>query len=129
MRKFILIICFMFMVVSCATVGAIPAPIFIAGTDAVCIGSTLNEDGSPLTDLQGYYFYTSNTSMVYTDDLRFQSANCRIPCSVLGGCEGKYIAVSAYDFSGNESQFAGEVFIVGHDPAEFPASPSTVTVQ
>ena len=72
---------------------------------------SLNEDGSLLTDLAGYYVYYGETSQAYTD---FVTVEGSTSCSISGLSIGKplYFAVTAFDTSGNESTFSSEVSTV-----------------
>ncbi len=74
-----------------------------------------NADGTPLNDLAGYRVYYGTTSRGYssaTDVGRTTSSN-------IGGLfygVAYYFAVTAYDASGNESQFSNEVTKTGALP-------------
>lgn len=69
---------------------------------------TTNADGSPLTDLDGYRVYYGTSSGVYDTTLDVGSV---ITSTVSNLTDGViyYFAVTAYDLSGNESDFSNEV--------------------
>ncbi len=67
-----------------------------------------NEDGTPLTDLMGYKLYYGTSSGVYgtnpdiVDGITYKLSNLEDGIVY-------YFAVTAYDASGNESNFSNEV--------------------
>jgi hypothetical protein len=76
---------------------------------------TENEDGSPLTDLAGYRVYWGETSATYTvvSDLIVETTDT---VSITNRNDA-YLAVTALDTSGNESDFSEELHWVGNVPA------------
>lgn len=72
---------------------------------------TTNVDGSPITDLGGYKLYFSQVSGAYTDADSRDVGNvlsAHIP-TIIGVLNGNYcFVVTAYDTSGNESDFSNE---------------------
>jgi fibronectin type 3 domain-containing protein len=66
---------------------------------------TTNEDGTPLTDLAGYNVYYGTSSNTYT---HIEDAGTATIYNVTGLTVGTtyYFAVTAYDFSGNHSDFS-----------------------
>jgi len=73
---------------------------------------TLNTDGSPLTDLAGYYVYWSAVSGGYSDTDRQQVAVATIrftDLTALADATDKYFVVTAYNTLGYESPFSNEV--------------------
>ena len=68
---------------------------------------TLKADGSPCIDLAGYYLYYGTASGTYT--LMLDAGNT-ISATVDGltDCTTSYFAVTAYDTSGNESDYSNE---------------------
>jgi fibronectin type III domain protein len=71
---------------------------------------TTNTDGTPLTDLAGYKLYYSLTSRRYDF---IKTLSNQTTCAVSGLEPGRtyYVAVTAYDTSGNESHFSEEVSV------------------
>ncbi len=68
---------------------------------------TTNADGTPLTDLAGYKVYYGTTSGNYTDVIDVGNVTTY---KVEGLQPGTYyFAVTAYDTSGNESNYSNEV--------------------
>ena len=65
------------------------------------LGSSNNRDGSPLTDLAGYKLYYGTSSGVYGTNLDIGVIS-HISCLILR-MVSYYLAVTAYDTSGNES--------------------------
>ncbi len=68
---------------------------------------TTNIDGTPLTDLAGYrvYFGTDSGVYVYKNDVGNSTS-----CTIGGLTPGFWcFAVTAYDLSGNESDYSNEV--------------------
>ena len=73
---------------------------------------TTNTDGSPITDLKGYKVYYSQTSGVYSDIKSNDVGNVTTISikTVIGQLKDLYyFVVTAYDLSGNESDFSNEV--------------------
>jgi len=70
---------------------------------------TTNEDGTPLTDLGGYRLYYGTVSGAYSTVL--DVGNVLTYQWILGDQEGKtlYFNATAYDLSGNQSIYNGEV--------------------
>jgi hypothetical protein len=69
-----------------------------------------NADGTPLTDLAGYrvYFGPGSGNYIYKNDV----GNVTI-CTIGGLTQGTWcFAVTAYDTSGNESDYSNEVCVV-----------------
>ena len=69
---------------------------------------TTNEDGSPLTDLAGYKIYYSLSSGNYTSHIDVGNVTTSQVNNLTDGAT-YYLAVTAYDFSGNESAYSSEV--------------------
>jgi hypothetical protein len=74
------------------------------------VAPTTNVDDTPLTDLDGYRLYYGLSSGEYTEseDVSQQTT------SMLSGLEGGrtyYVSVTAYDSSGNESDYADEASV------------------
>jgi hypothetical protein len=72
---------------------------------------TQNEDGSPLTDLQGYYVYMGESPE--TLEIRYFTGAERVAVG-WWGTGARYFAVSALNVDGVESEFIG----VLEQPAE-----------
>lgn len=73
---------------------------------------TTNVDGSPVTDLDGYKVYWTQTKGVYTDvnSKEVGKVTSIIVQDTIGNIKGLYcFVVTAYDFSKNESDFSNEV--------------------
>ncbi len=68
---------------------------------------TTNADGTPLTDLAGYKVYYGNASGNYTSNLDVGNVTTYTVTGLQPGTY--YFAVTAYDTSGNESDFSNEV--------------------
>jgi hypothetical protein len=69
---------------------------------------TTNADGSPLTDLAGYYVYSGTASGVYGSPIDAKNVTTYTLTGLTPG-QTYYIAVAAYDLSQNQSQLSGEV--------------------
>lgn len=69
---------------------------------------TTNADGSPLTDLSGYRIYYGTSSGVYGTATDVGNVITSIITNLTDGAI-YYFAVTAYDLSGNESNFSNEV--------------------
>ena len=63
---------------------------------------TTNSDGSPLTDLAGYYVYYGTASGVYGSPVDAKNVTTYTLTGLTPG-QTYYITVTAYDTSGNES--------------------------
>jgi hypothetical protein len=67
---------------------------------------TTNSDGSPLSDLAGYKLYYGNSSGSYTNSVDVGNI---AGASVSSLASGSWcFAITAYDTSGNESNYSGE---------------------
>jgi hypothetical protein len=68
-----------------------------------------NEDGSPLNDLKGYkiYYGTSSRDYAYSIDVGIHNGVAIASVSLSPGIW--YFAVTAYDISGNESDYSNEI--------------------
>ena len=84
---------------------------------------TTNADGSPLTDLDGYRIYYGTSSGAYVTTLDVGNV---ITSTITNLTDGTiyYFAVTAYDLSGNESDFSNEVSknILGIPPGNIDTS-------
>ncbi|MEW6571242.1 MAG: SBBP repeat-containing protein [Nitrospirota bacterium] len=69
---------------------------------------TTNADGTPLTDLSGYNVYYGTSSLVYNQVVNVGNATTHTVNNLESGLT-YYFAVTAYDSSGNESQYSNEV--------------------
>jgi hypothetical protein len=75
---------------------------------------TTNADGSPLTDLAGYYVYYGTASGVYgspVDAKNYTTDASNVVTYTLTGLtpgQNYFIAVAAYDTSQNQSELSGE---------------------
>ncbi len=81
----------------------------LAGTATLSwTAPTTNSDGSPLSDLSGYKVYYGTTSGSYTQTTDVGNVTTY---EVTGLTEGStyYFVTTAYDTSGNESTYSGEV--------------------
>jgi len=68
---------------------------------------TTNADGTPLTDLAGYNVYDGETSGIYTAVTDVGDVTTFTLKGLPAGL--RFFAVTAYDSSGNESDFSVEV--------------------
>jgi fibronectin type 3 domain-containing protein len=68
---------------------------------------TTNSDGSPLTDLNGYKIYYGTSSGNYTEVIDIGNVTSYTIGNLSSGIY--YFAVTAYNTSGNESDFSNEV--------------------
>lgn len=85
------------------------------GSDSTAVSSatlswdapTTNSDGSPLTDLTGYKVYYGTSSGSYTESVDIGNTTGSVVDGLSAGtwC----FAVTAYDTSGNESDYSNEV--------------------
>jgi hypothetical protein len=77
----------------------------------------VNEDGTPYDDPGGYKVHYGSASGEYTNVLDVSNSSCHdtganVECSVIIdglGSGSYYFAVTAYDTSGNESNYSNEV--------------------
>ena len=69
---------------------------------------TTNSDGSPLTDLAGYYVYYGTASGVYGPAVDAKTVTTYTLTGLTPG-QTYFIAVTAYDTSQNQSQLSNEV--------------------
>ena len=100
----------------------IAVPAFAASVSLTWTAPTTNEDGSPLTDLAGYRLYWGNSSGTYVSTV--DVGNVTVFVLDLGNVESEtvYINATAYDLSGNESVYNGEISLpFGANP---PAPPT-----
>ncbi len=94
--------------------GGIETPAVEVPTGSVTLAweaPTVNEDGSPITDLAGYRVYYGETSQAYTDVVNVGNSTG----ASIGGLPigiPLYFSVTAYDLSGNQSTFSSEVSTV-----------------
>ena len=92
---------------SCGEIAAIED---IGGTNSLMVSwtaPTTNEDGSALDDLAGYKVYYGNSSGSYSNVIDVGSfTNAEIDDLAPGTY---YLAVTAYDIFGNESNFSEEI--------------------
>jgi hypothetical protein len=68
---------------------------------------TTNADGTPLSDLAGYRLYWGTSSRSYSRQVDVGKVTTYTLSSLTTG--KYYFGVTAYDFSGNESDYSGEV--------------------
>lgn len=73
---------------------------------------TTNADGTPLTDLAGYKIYYGTSLHTYSTAIDVGNVTEHIISNLENGVEC-YFAVTAYDTSGNESNFSNEVRGIG----------------
>lgn len=85
---------------------------------------TENTDGSPLTDLDGFFIYWANTSGgPYTDSVRITDSSRR--CKTLDLNPGTYYLVgTAYNEANIQSEFSLEIERVIAPPPKVPNPPS-----
>ncbi len=99
---------------------------YAADTTVTWNAPTENEDGSPLGDLEGYIIYYGTSSDTYTQSIDIGN----VTTYQLSGLEYEttyYIALTAYDTSGNESNYSSEQPIpIG--PASDTTSPDISSV-
>jgi len=82
-------------------------PAFAADVSLSWDAPTTNEDGTPLTDLAGYTVYYGIESANYTENIDVGNV---LTYTVTNLSDGTYyFAVTAYDTSGNESDYSNEV--------------------
>lgn len=72
---------------------------------------TTNADGTPLTDLAGYYVYYGTQSQNYDHKNKVGNVKTYTVANLADGAP-YYCAVTAYDTSGNESKPSNEVSII-----------------
>ncbi len=89
--------------------GMLSTTVMAASVTLSWTAPTTNEDGTPLTDLAGFRLYNGAVSGTYTDMV--DVGNVLTYQWILGDQEGKtlYFNATAYDLSGNESIYNGEV--------------------
>jgi hypothetical protein len=68
---------------------------------------TTNADGTPLDDLAGYIIYYGTSSGSYSQNIDAGDVTTYIVADLNDGTY--YFAVTAYDTSGNESEYSNEV--------------------
>jgi len=87
----------------------IAVPLMAASVTLSWTAPTTNEDGTPLTDLAGYKLYYGASPGIYTNVL--DVGNVLTYVWNVGEQEGQtlYFNATAYDLSGNESIYNGEV--------------------
>jgi hypothetical protein len=73
---------------------------------------TTNADGTPLTDLAGYYVYYGTQSQNYDHKTKVVGNEIKYTVTNLADGAPYYCAVTAYDTSGNESKPSNEVSII-----------------
>jgi len=103
-EKLCVVICTLFYILITLMV----APAQAAQVQLAWVATKTNKDGTPLTDLAGYKLYYGQTSRSYSSivDVGNQTTY------TLSGLEGGkiyYFSVTAYDTSGNESDYSMEV--------------------
>jgi len=81
------------------------------GTNSLMVGwnaPTTNEDGTPLEDLAGYRLYYGKGSGDYSYVADVSNAYTE---AEIGGLSATtwYMAVTAYDYFGNESEYSNEI--------------------
>jgi len=69
---------------------------------------TTNVDGSPLTDLAGYKVYVGTAPGTYGTSVNVGNVTTYILSGLTSG-QTYYIAVTAYDYDNNESDYSNEV--------------------
>jgi hypothetical protein len=69
---------------------------------------TTNADGTPLTDLAGFYVYYGTASGVYGAPVDAKNVTSYTLTGLTPG-QTYFIAVAAYDTSQNQSQFSDEI--------------------
>ncbi|MGQ9570185.1 MAG: InlB B-repeat-containing protein [Thermodesulfovibrionales bacterium] len=74
-------------------------------------GPSANTDGSPITDLAGYKIYYGTSSGNYSEHIDVGNVKNYTIDNLVEGLT-YYFAVTAYDTSGNESDFSNEVSLV-----------------
>ncbi len=83
-----------------------------------------NTDGTPLTDLAGYYVYTGLASRTYTSKFNVGLVTTYTVTSLPTGTS--YFAVTAYNSVGTESAYSNEVS--KYIDAEIPSAPANLTI-
>ena len=68
---------------------------------------TTNEDGTPLEDLARYRLYYGSRSRIYSQNVRVGSYTSAVLNGLNPGTY--YLAVTAYDIYGNESDYSDEI--------------------
>ncbi len=70
---------------------------------------TENQDGSPLLDLSGYYIYVGTSSNSYEHKIRLDNPGLTSYVVENLNAGTYFIAATAFNSSGVESQFSGEI--------------------
>ncbi|UCH46147.1 MAG: fibronectin type III domain-containing protein [Nitrospiraceae bacterium] len=83
---------------------------------------TANMDGTTLSDLAGYKIYYGTESNVYLDSLNVGNVTSYRVKNLVSG-NTYYFTVTAYDRSGNESQYSNEVSLITSSSVKKPSSP------
>ena len=91
----------------CGESGTVGSPAGINSASLSWEKPTTNVDDSPITDLAGYQIYFGTSSGNYTEVLNVADATEYTLNDVPPGIY--FIAVTAYDTSGNESAYSNEV--------------------
>ena len=80
-----------------------------ASTTLTWTAPTLNEDGTTLTDLDGFIIYYGTSSRTYTNEIRIEneSVNMLVVENLSPGTY--FFAAKAFNLSGVESGFSGEL--------------------
>ena len=88
---------------------------------------TTNADGTPLTDLAGYKIYYGTSSHAYSTAIDVGNVTKHMVSNLENGVV-YYFAVTAYDTSGNESNFSNEVSGIGISVFECDLIPDTIVI-
>lgn len=91
-----------------------------------CQAPTLNDDGTPLTDLTNYKVYYGTESGVYTETQQFPADECAFLIEDLATGRWYFVA-TAINSTGKESVYSNEVFKDIEPPA--PNPPFGLTVE
>ena len=107
----------------------IAVPAFGASVHFTWIAPTLNEDGSDLTDLGGYFLHYGFSTGVY--EISIDVGNVTSYVWDVGSHEGEtlYFNVTAYDTLYNSSEYNGEVSVPFGMVAPAPPTGLTGVVQ
>ena len=97
-------------------------PVMAGSVSLTWTAPTLNEDGTDLTDLGGYFLHRGPDSMNYIESLDIGNVTSYV--WIFGNVEGEtvYFNVSAYDTMYNISEYNGEVSVTF--PLIAPAPPT-----
>lgn len=101
-------------------------------TGLTWVAPLTNADGSVYIDQGGFYVYYATASGDFADTRRFQitdPTDINVLFSEITGMDnpaGVYFAVTAYDTSGNESDYSNEVQNV---PLIIPVAPGNLQIQ